>query len=398
MNEIEERNSLDPEVAESIRSIVEEVAQDAVDRVESHEEANGIFYVSARELHSILLLARQGIITPEIAPYDEAPHTYTLSIGGTTYYLNEHQYNMVIEEIRSHEGTQEEPIESLPDSEDSSPLSEEEEELLAQVVEEAHSEIPVNSGSLLIDESTSRFSSAIWYEAIQRKTVVLTELVIDIAQSAVLAGVGGIGSYVGFLLARMKPAALFIYDPDIVETVNMSGQLYSREDVGNHKVSALSGMISKYCDYNSIFAISERFDNSSEASDIMICGFDNMSARRLFFEKWLDHVKSKPEAERANCLYVDGRLAAEEFQVLCIKGDDEFNINRYKNEFLFSDAEADATVCSYKQTTFMANMIASVMVNLFVNFVANQCEPLIERDLPFYTAYSAETMYYKTEA
>ena len=46
----------------------------------------------------------------------------------------------------------------------------------------------------------------------------------------------------------------------------------------------------------------------------------------------------------------------------------------------------------------MANMIASVMVNLFVNFVANQCKPLIERDLPFYTTYSAETMYYKTEA
>lgn len=385
MNEIEERNSLDPEVAETIRSTIEEIAQDAVDRVESHEEANGIFYVSARGLYSILLLVRRGIITPEIAPYDEAPHTYTLSIGDATYYLNEHQYNMVIEEIRSHEGTQEEPIESLPDNEDSSPLSEKEQELLAQVVEEAHSEIPVNSGSLLVDESTSRFSSAIWYEAIQKKTIVL-------------AGVGGIGSYVGFLLARMKPASLFIYDPDVVETVNMSGQLYSRENVGNHKVSALSEMISKYCDYSSIFAIPERFDNSSGASDIMICGFDNMFARRLFFEKWLDHVRSKSEAERANCLYVDGRLAAEEFQVLCIKGDDEFNINRYKNEFLFSDAEADATVCSYKQTTFMANMIASVMVNLFVNFVANQCEPLIERDLPFYTAYSAETMYYKTEA
>ena len=196
----------------------------------------------------------------------------------------------------------------------------------------------------------------------------------------------------------MKPAALFIYDPDIVETVNMSGQLYSREDVGNPKVNALSDMISKYCDYNSVYVVSERFDESNDASDIMICGFDNMAARKLFFEKWLDHVKSKSEEERTNCLYIDGRLAAEEFQVLCIKGDDEFNINRYKNEFLFSDAEADATICSYKQTTFMANMIASVIVNLFVNFVANQCKPLIERDLPFYTTYNAETMYYKTEA
>lgn len=385
MNEIEERNSLDPVIAEVIRPSVEGVAQSAIDMVESHEEANGISYVNAIELNSILLLIRGGLTHVTIEPYEGLPHTYTLSIGGATYYLNGHHYNMIMEEIRNHESTEEEPIESLPDSDGSSPLSEEEEELLAQVVEEAHNEIPTNSGSLLIDESTSRFSSAIWYEAIQRKIVTL-------------AGVGGIGSYVGFLLARMKPAALFIYDPDVVETVNMSGQLYSREDVGRDKVSALSGMISKYCDYNGVFAVPERFDESNDASDIMICGFDNMAARKIFFNKWLDHVRSKSEAERANCLYIDGRLAAEEFQVLCIKGGDEFNINRYEKEFLFSDIEADATICSYKQTTFMANMIASVIVNLFVNFVANQCEPLIDRDLPFYTTYSAETMYYKTEA
>lgn len=367
MNEIEERNNLGSE----------EVAQSVIE--------SDISYVGAVQLNTILLGIREGII-PTIEPYDEAPHTYKLYFNdGFILYINEHQYSMIIEEFRNHESTEEEPIESLPDSEDSSPLSKEEEELLAQVVEEAHNEIPTNSGSLLINESTSRFSSAIWYEAIQKKTIIL-------------AGVGGIGSYVGFLLARMKPTSLFVYDPDIVETANMSGQLYSREDVGNYKVSALSVMISKYCDYNSIFAISEEFDESNDASDIMICGFDNMVARKVFFNKWLDHVISKPEAERANCLYIDGRLAAEEFQVLCIRGDDEFNISRYKREFLFSDTEADATVCSYKQTTFMANMIASVIVNLFVNFVANQCEPLIDRDLPFYTTYSAETMYYKTEA
>ena len=382
MNEIEERNGLTPEVEEAIRSTVEEV-------LEPREETLGISisYIGIAQLNSIFYGIREGII-PTIEPDNEHLHTYKLYFGNNEsaiLYINEHQRDLLLQAIRNYQSTHEVPIESLPDNEDSSPLSEEEEKLLTQIVEEAHSEIPTNSGSLLVDESTSRFSSAIWYEAIQKKTIIL-------------AGVGGIGSYVGFLLARMKPAALFIYDPDIVETVNMSGQLYSREDVGNSKVNALSNMISKYCDYNSVFAVSERFDESNDASDIMICGFDNMAARKLFFEKWLDYVKSKSEEERINCLYIDGRLAAEEFQVLCIKGDDEFNINRYKNEFLFSDEEADATVCSYKQTTFMANMIASVMVNLFVNFVANQCKPLIERDLPFYTTYNAETMYYKTEA
>jgi sulfur carrier protein ThiS adenylyltransferase len=275
-------------------------------------------------------------------------------------------------------------VENNP-TEESSPLSAEEMAILEQAVEEAHQEIPTNSGSLLVDEYTSRFSSAIWYENIQSKTVIL-------------AGVGGIGSYVAFLLARMKPASMFIYDNDTVEAANMSGQLYGNSDLGRPKVSAISEMIRNYADYNSVFAVPERFTEESEASDIMICGFDNMTARRVFFNKWLRHVSSKPESERGKCLFIDGRLAAEEFQVLCIKGDDQFNINRYHTDFLFTDAEADETICSYKQTTFCANMIASYMVNLFVNFCANQCNPLIDRDLPFLTTYNAETIYLKTEA
>ena len=155
-------------------------------------------------------------------------------------------------------------------------------------------------------------------------------------------------------------------------------------------------MIRNYANYNNVFAVDEKFTDESEASDIMICGFDNMVARRLFFNKWAAHVASKPAEERANCLYIDGRLAAEEFQILCIKGDDEYNINRYNKEFLFYDIEADETVCSYKQTTFCANMIASYMVNLFVNFCANEVGAY--RELPFLTTYNAETMYLKTEA
>lgn len=61
-------------------------------------------------------------------------------------------------------------------------LSEEEQAILDQAVEEAHQEIPVNSATLLVDDTTSRFSSAIWYENIQKKVIIL-------------AGVGGIGRF-----------------------------------------------------------------------------------------------------------------------------------------------------------------------------------------------------------
>ena len=64
----------------------------------------------------------------------------------------------------------------------SSELSKEEQATLDQAVEDAHQEIPTNSATLLVDEATSRVSSAIWYENIQKKTIIL-------------AGVGGIGRF-----------------------------------------------------------------------------------------------------------------------------------------------------------------------------------------------------------
>ena len=257
-------------------------------------------------------------------------------------------------------------------------------EALLETVAAEEVVIPPNSGSLLVDEATSRFSGAIWYSAIQSKTITL-------------AGVGGIGSYVGFLLARLKPAGLYLYDPDIVEQANMSGQLYGNHNLGQGKVYALHNMMQQYANYYNIVAYQERFTAESEATDIMICGFDNMEARKLFFDAWEDRLMSKPEEERGKMLFIDGRLAAEEFQVFAIQGNDLRAMREYRGKWLFSDAVADETICSYKQTTFMANMIASVMVNLFVNFVANECNPIIDRDVPFMTQYSADTMYFKVE-
>ena len=59
-------------------------------------------------------------------------------------------------------------------------FSPEEEAMLAEAMDNVHHEIPENSQTITVDETTSRFSGAIWYEEIQKQTVTL-------------AGVGGIG-------------------------------------------------------------------------------------------------------------------------------------------------------------------------------------------------------------
>lgn len=244
--------------------------------------------------------------------------------------------------------------------------------------------IPCNSPTLLIDETTTRFSGAEWFNEIQKARVIV-------------AGIGGIGSNFCFQLARMIPSSIVLYDSDIVNAVNMAGQLFCTEDIGKCKVDAMASMIMKYTTMRNVMAVSSMFDKTTEPGDIMVCGFDNMRARAIFFNSWMEHLKDKTEEEKRKCLYMDGRLSMTDLQILCIRGDDIYNINRYQKEFLFSDLQADATVCSMKQTTYLACMIGSLMVNLFTNFIANSLNPVIPYDMPFFTEYDAQNMIFKTE-
>lgn len=248
-----------------------------------------------------------------------------------------------------------------------------------------NTKIPLNSPTLLVDESTTRFSGAEWFNEIQKARIII-------------AGIGGIGSNVAFQLARMIPANLTLYDDDTVEMVNMAGQLFSNKDIGEFKVDAIANMISNYTSMNQVLAIRDKFTSDKEPGDIMICGFDNMRARAIFFSSWVSHLKDKTEEERKKCLFIDGRLSMDTLQILCIRGDDQYDIDRYEGEFLFTDYEADATVCSMKQTTYLACMIGSLMVNLFTNFIANSLNPIIPYDLPFFIEYDAQNMLFKTES
>jgi molybdopterin/thiamine biosynthesis adenylyltransferase len=269
-------------------------------------------------------------------------------------------------------------------SEDSynSIIGEPEEEKRSKKKKENKNTIPQNIIDL-VKANTARFSSASWYEAVQK-------------QSIILAGVGGIGSWTTFLLSRLDPKQMFIYDDDKVEDVNLAGQLFSSQDVGKNKVDCMATFVSSYSIFNKIFCVSNRYIAGDPTSNIMICGFDNMNARKTFFSSWFDHVMNLRESMRRECLFIDGRLNAYEFQVFAICGDDVNGINTYSDNYLFDDAESEGEVCSFKQTTYCASMIASIITNIFVNFVNNLVHD-IPFDVPFKTYYNANMMYFKTE-
>jgi hypothetical protein len=245
--------------------------------------------------------------------------------------------------------------------------------------------IPIqeNSITLLQNDQTLRFSSADWFEKIKEQDVIL-------------AGLGGIGSWCALLLSRLDIRYLTLFDDDVVDSVNLAGQFYKKSQIKELKASAIYTAIREYSNYYSCNVYKNKFKSNSPTSGIMICGFDNMIARKLFYERWSDYLSNHP-SETKECLFIDGRLSADTFQVLCIKGDDVYNMKKYEDKFLFDDSEADETICSFKQTSFMANMIASYMVNLFVNFISNLSNPDIEKSIPFFTEFDSNTLYCKQE-
>lgn len=172
-------------------------------------------------------------------------------------------------------------------------LTSEEEALLAAAIESQNNEIPVNSPTLLVEDVTSRFSGASWYNKIRTKIILL-------------AGLGGIGSYVAFLLSRMHPFKIVMYDDDIVESANMSGQLYCMENLGEYKVNAIYDTMKRYSNFHSVNALRERITDGTPAMDIMICGFDNMEARKTFYRLWKARVRCSNDMDK--CLFIDGRI------------------------------------------------------------------------------------------
>jgi molybdopterin/thiamine biosynthesis adenylyltransferase len=203
----------------------------------------------------------------------------------------------------------------------------------------------------IVEDKFTRFKDANWFEYLKYKRVIV-------------GGAGGIGSWISLFLARIG-MHVYVYDNDTYEESNLAGQFVKHNDIGRAKTTALKYNISEftnqyvyemYCDY----------DENSSVSSIMIGGFDNMKARKTFFENWVSVYGSDK-----NSILIDGRLAAQSYQIFCIQGGRQDQIDKYRSEYLFSDDEVAPLACTLKQTSHTAAGIASHMTGFLTNFATN---------------------------
>lgn len=117
----------------------------------------------------------------------------------------------------------------------------------------------------------------------------------------------------------------------------------------------------------------------------MFSAFDNMQARRDMFTNWLNQPNPG--------IFIDGRLAAETFQIFCVTPD---KAEEY-DKTLFDDSEVDDAPCTAKQTSHMAAMIAAQMVGYYTNWVANKESGMDVRAVPFFSEYALALDYVNHE-
>lgn len=218
------------------------------------------------------------------------------------------------------------------------------------------------------NQKTVRFSDAHWYSP---------------GIEVLIGGVGSIGSHLAYYLGRQE-CELYIYDMDLVSEVNIGGQLYPVNKLLEKKTQITKEMVKLLSDNTNVHTF-DRFTEDSMASEYMFSCFDNMVARKVFFESWCK-VDSKDK------IFIDGRMNFQQGQVFVVTHD---RIEDYKKE-LFNDSEVKDAQCTMKSTTFCGSLVAALMTAVFNNYMGNKLSGIPLGDYPFKTDYNLQTFKFDT--
>ena len=109
--------------------------------------------------------------------------------------------------------------------------------------------------------STERFKDAPWFDPKGEIEVII-------------GGAGGIGSWLALFLARQN-VQISIFDMDTVEEVNLGGQFFNNNDIGQTKVQAISDWCESFT-RNALDTNLEYTKDSPTHKYVFSC-FDNQS-------------------------------------------------------------------------------------------------------------------------
>ena len=187
---------------------------------------------------------------------------------------------------------------------------------------------------------------------------------LDIIPVAVLGepitiiGAGAVGSWTAKALARMGFADIRVFDPDVVDMVNLNSQGYRLTDVGLPKVDALRIAILEETGTR-IEAVQAKYEGG-KFRGVVIGAVDNMEARAKI---WSEHLLAFGVTG-----IIDARMGAEQIIVQVIRPGDPSDRENYPKS-LYSDAQAMHEPCTAKATIYTAYLISGLIVKAVKDLV-----------------------------
>ena len=191
-----------------------------------------------------------------------------------------------------------------------------------------------------------------------------------------VVGAGSTGSWDILNLAKVGFKTFRVFDPDIVEPRNTSGQLYGLEDEGKPKVDALRDIIGRIAD-TQMTTYHCAWEPSRPLEGIVIMGADSMKVRRQIYEQTM----FKPQVK----LVVDHRIGGQKAQLFAYVPTDADAVADYETT-LFTDEQAEELPCTARGISDVNLFVASMTVRNIRRFLTDGPSALIHE-----MHYDAET-------
>jgi molybdopterin/thiamine biosynthesis adenylyltransferase len=198
--------------------------------------------------------------------------------------------------------------------------------------------------------------------------------------SALIVGMGGLGSPAALYLAAAGFGSIFMVDPDVVEPSNLQRQvIYSEEDVGLAKVEAAADRLHALNPYVFLAGRQDAFDESCadelvEGVDLVLDGTDDFAVRYCVNAACVRHGKP----------LVSGAIGRWTGQVGVFGRQPCYRC-------LVPEIPPDAETCvAVGVVGALAGVIGSLMALEAIKLIAGAGEPLTGR-LLIYDALAAET-------
>ncbi len=178
----------------------------------------------------------------------------------------------------------------------------------------------------------------------------------------VLIGAGGLGSPIGFTLAKMGVDILSIWDSDKIESHNLPNQFFKLSQLGKGKAESLATNLMEFTTVQAT-PFAKDYHAPTALNGIVVSAVHSIEGRQ---DIWRGVRKSSKHIP----LYVETRMAGELYQIYPIPMGDKIRVEAYE-EKLFRKVKVHNAVCTQAAIFYTVMNCAGVVGEVVKTFLTD---------------------------